>query len=324
MTETPCVMVEPLPEVMLYAIVHHTFGENARILSYELLSGGLFNTSYHVLISNPDLDIVLRVAPSARDRMLSYEETMMGTEPVIYAMMRDAGVPVPRVLAYDTARRVIPRDFICMEYVSAERMDSPVIPVQAKSSLLRDLGKYLSLIHGIQGSEFGWPTENGGIRGHPNWSEVFAFMLNEVTVKCATHDVISKADVSRIEIAFGACRYLFDKVSEPRLTHNDIWEPNVLVRKNDKWHIVALLDADRAMFADREFESALWWNTESAFWDGYGTRLDPSPEAELRRKFYELYVNLWQAFAFRVQISHPDWCDSFRRKALKILEELSA
>ncbi|MCL6630943.1 MAG: fructosamine kinase family protein, partial [Armatimonadetes bacterium] len=135
---------------------------------------------------------------------------------------------------------------------------------------------------------------------------------------------ISKADVSRIDIAYGACRYLFDKVSEPRLTHNDIWEPNVLVRKNDKWHIVALLDADRAMFADREFESALWWNTESAFWDGYGTRIDPSPEAELRRKFYELYVNLWQAFAFRVQISHPDWCDSFRRKALKILEELSA
>jgi aminoglycoside phosphotransferase (APT) family kinase protein len=317
-------LIEPLPEVAIQAIVNNTFGDNARILLCEELTGGLFNTSYHLVTSDPDLDMVLRIAPSDKSRLLSYEQTMMMAEPVIYAMLRDAGIPVPRVFAYDSSGKIVPRDFIFVEYIEAECMDSPKIPSEAKPLLLRQLGSYLAMIHGIQGYQFGWPTEDGDIRGHQTWSEVFSFMLNEIIICCATHGIISKADVSKIETTFGTHRSLFEMVGEPRLTHNDIWAPNILACEEGGWHIAAIIDADRAMFADREFESALWWTPEPQFWDGYGKTLDPSPEARFRRKIYELYFNLWQAFAFKVQIWNPAWHESFRQRALNILKELTS
>lgn len=99
---------------------------------------------------------------------------------------------------------------------------------------------------------------------------------------------------------------MFEMITESRLIHNDIWSPNVLVHKKDgDWHIAAIIDADRAMFADSDFEFALW-DADQSFYKGYGSQLDESADAVLRRNFYELYMAMFCTWAYRVQIWKPN------------------
>lgn len=319
MENKPLEMVEPLTENEIVAVAHASFGKAVRVISYTEVRGGLFNACYRLLLANPELDVILRVAPSAVDRMLEYEKTMMLREPMIYELMRNAGVPVPEVLAVDGSHTVVPRDYIFLRRVPGVNMEHPSVPHETRGYLREQLGSLLGLIHSVKNSVFGWPGLTGGSE---KWGDVFGSILEEVIARCVEAEIISPDVQCKLIRQMSNLHSVFNLCSEPCLTHNDIWNPNILVRGNGEWRIVAIVDVDRAMFADREFESALWWNTTLEFFQGYGRKLDPSEEALIRRKFYALYVNLWQAFAFKVQISRPAWCEEFRKSALELIARM--
>lgn len=316
-------MIEAVTRYELAAMVRASFGKNARVVHCEMNKGGLFNASYRIKLKSPDTETILRVAPTAVDRMLRYERTMMLAEPRIYDLMRSAGVPVPRVLFVDGSRSIVLRDYIFLSYVDGVGLDDSSVSDQTRTRLLCTLGKFLAKMHGVTGDKYGWPTPDGGIRGSESWTEVFGSMLEEVAGRCSDAGVIGSGEATSISRRFARNSSLFDACKTPSLTHNDIWDPNVIVRNRNGWRIAAIIDADRAMFADREFETALWGIKDPEFTKGYGKPLDSSDEAALRRRFYELYANLWQAFAFNVQIWRPDSCDRYRRAALSLLPKLN-
>ena len=277
------------------------------------VDGVQFNTCYHVRISNPDVEAILRIAPPDEKPLFSYERTMMSAEPHIYDMIRAAGVPMPEILSLDLSRTASSRPFMFVKFIDSVRLNDPSIPQSAKPGLQRELGRYTSMIHGITGTRFGWPEADGGIRGDESWASVFIGLIEEMRNRLVDAEIISADESMRIGDVLESRRDIFDMIREPRLVHNDIWAPNVMVHERDgEWRIAAILDADRAMFADREMEYAVWdWDdADTSFHEGYGMPPDRSPEGDFRRLFYKLYLFMFCAWAYRVQIWKPDEYES--------------
>lgn len=65
--------------------------------------------------------------------------------------------------------------------------------------------------------------------------------------------VLTKSAAQLIATLWDRQTGIFTNKIKPALVHNDLWEPNILVRPGaDGWHIAVLIDGDRAMFADPE------------------------------------------------------------------------
>ncbi|MBN1564523.1 MAG: phosphotransferase, partial [Anaerolineae bacterium] len=123
-------LVEPVTESDLLMMLRATLDPEIEIVEQRQLTGGLFNTSYYLATRHPDHAIILRIAPAAskHNTLFDYEKTMMAAEPAIYDLMRGVGIPVPDVLAIDTAQRVIPRHYILLDYLKTTPMNDPAVP----------------------------------------------------------------------------------------------------------------------------------------------------------------------------------------------------
>lgn len=96
-----------------------------------------------------------------------------------------------------------------------------------------------------------------------------------------------------------------DEMKEPRLVHTDLWPGNILICTDTPTpQFAAIIDADRALWGDPDFEfsSIRWTYEEESFWKGYGRELSQSPEARIRRGIYTLLNRLWNTYVFRLNI----------------------
>ncbi|MHB1456782.1 MAG: phosphotransferase family protein [Armatimonadota bacterium] len=317
-------LVTPVSQSELESMCKSAFGNGMNLVYSAQVDGVQFNTCYHVRITNPELEAILRIAPPDGRPLFSYERTMMLAEPHIYDMIRTAGVPMPEILALDASRTASTRPFMFVKFINSVRLNDPSIPQSAQPQLQKELGRYTAMIHGITGSQFGWPEADGGIRGDTSWASVFIGLMGEICARSADAGVISTDESFRIVGILKGNRTVFDMIREPRLVHNDIWAPNVMVHeRNGEWRIAVILDADRAMFADREMEFAIWDrdDAEDSFMQGYAMPLDESPEGEFRRLFYKLYLYMFCAWAYRVQIWKPDEYESCARTMRILMDE---
>ncbi len=320
-------LIAPVEEDRLRAIVRRSVSPAAVLHESRLLTGGQFNTAYYLETRSPERRLVLRIAPPDGRKLFRYERGMMIAEPWIYAAIERAGVPSPRVVAMDATRTVIDRAYILQEFVDAVPLGHADVPAEARPGLMREAGRYTARIHAVRGDRFGWPAGDGTVHGGPGWATVFGDLLRETCEEAVNAEVIGAEATERALKRFEACRADFEACDEPVLVHNDIWSTNILVGRNgDGWGVKAIIDADRSLFADREFEYILWdrdthWEE---FMDGYGTPLDESEAALRRRRFYRFYWYLFAAWAYRAQIWRPDAYTWNREVALEALRDVLA
>jgi aminoglycoside phosphotransferase (APT) family kinase protein len=317
-------LFDPVTEDAIRDLARAAFGAGAEPVRIDPLHRGLFNTSYYVETRNPRVRAILRIAPAKRELLLEYEKSMMAAEPAIYDMMRRAGAPVPPVLWIDTSHIRLSRDCMFMEWVDAVPLDHASVPAEAKPGLMQELGEYAKCIHSVKGERFGWPAPDGGARGSIRWADVLGGLIRELCDKSHERGMVSETEAIRIQDLWRGHEHFFLDIQSPRLVHNDLWEANVLVAPYGRgWHIAALIDGDRAMFADREYEWNLWWWNDTAFIRGYGTPLDPSPEAAARRKWYKLILLLFCAYQWKIQFLMDEKSRSFQTKAGSMLQEIA-
>lgn len=318
-------LVEPVSEADLVAILRVSLDIGIELVQHRQLTGGLFNTSYYIETQHPNHEIILRIAPSEQkhNTLFDYEKTMMTAEPAIYKLMREQGVPVPDVLAIDATGRVIPRHVILLRYIDSIPMNDSTIPDDAKPALQKQLGAYLRQMHTITHEQFGRVQPDGEVIGDASWRVVFGDMLAESIRHCREHHLLEPETLSQAEEYFAAHAAVLDDFTiRPALIHGDMWDANVLVTRNGtgELEIGAIIDVDRAMFADYAFEAALWYDT-SDFHAGYAHKLDDSPSAQLRRKLYTLYQNLFHVFVFGIQIPVPEEVKHQRESIHNLLKQ---
>ncbi|MEK4360953.1 aminoglycoside phosphotransferase family protein [Paenibacillus sp. FSL M8-0212] len=313
---------------MLHHLVELNFGSDTKVKAFGLLQGGLFNTTYRIQLEHTSYtDVILRLAPergemaagSASDPLFSFERTMMAAEPIVYEYYRKAGIPAPNIIACDDSGSIIPRTYMFMEFIPSKQLDHASISDREKERLYHQLGAYTAIMHQIQGASFGWPQGDGTIKGSDQWSEVLHSFAEETALKAAQADYMSGVG-EEIAAIFIQNKDLFDQVTRPVLVHNDLWEANVLVHEeNGELNIAAIIDGDRSMFADREFEAIL--SSESvAFHEGYNRPLDSSAEGQARRLAYRILSSYFNAYVHEHQVNQPEDGQKYHQRTLDLLE----
>ncbi len=239
-------------------------------------------------------EYVLRVAPPDSLLQLFYERRMMRQEPAIHEkLIEKTGVPAPVIIACDFERKRIDRDYLIMSRLPGGPLSEAGLSAGAHERALMEWGGYVREIHSLkaEGNLFGYLGEHNCMKPQMTWRDAFLVMYRKLLddiVGCGVYDE---------ETASGAMGLLrdnanvFEACEESRLCHGDLWVTNLLVDPTGK--VTGVLDFDRACWGDVEWDLAIaeyCGVTRSAFWKGYGRRIETyEREVAVRRFFYLLY-----------------------------------
>lgn len=303
----------------LTAACRHYLGETLE--NAQLLSGGLFNTTY--LLETPSRKAILRLGPVNRHLLLPYECHLMEAEPAILELLHRGGIPTSRLIAVDTGKGLLDRDIMVLEYIDAVSMSTIKVPPEREAAICRTAGEWTRRIHGISADAlpggcakpFGRAALVLTGQGGGSWAEALEIELAQWREQAEKVALFSCNEFEQINACFQAHMPLFRQAAlRPCLVHGDLWYGNLLI--DAEGHLAAIIDADRAMFGDPEFELATGWMISPDFCRGYGGEPEPSPEAVRRRGMYQLLLNLEDCYIYRNEYNDPDACERLRAAVL--------
>lgn len=300
-------------------IITHYFPSSS-LVGMTLLKGGLFNTTYKLELTLPHRVLILRLGPVNREYLMPFENNLMQAEEYIYQLMTEEGIPCPVVVVCDTSRNIISRDFMITEFINSKPLSDEAIQGPDKDKLYKEAGEYTRRLHSIHGKSFGRASDYVAGICYATWKDFLISHVKQITDLCLEHEVFDMETVARINQLYESHQYLFDKVTEPRLTHADLWAGNILVKNDDRneYKVAAVIDADRAVFGDIDFEFASPWMINDAFLSGYGN-IDDSEDRPLRLKLYRLIYHIIDSYVWKVQYSDDNEYQANKERSLQII-----
>lgn len=293
----------------------------------RLLDGGLFNTTYKICYGPDREEAVLRLGPVNRHLILAFEEELMKAEDWIYRLCREHGIPCSDVLACNTQRKAIDRDYMIVRYIPSTAMSSVKLEEDERCRLRQEVGRIARELHSITSPDFGRVSLTVSGRRFSGWYDYLLTEVTDITERSRKFQVFTEEEISRIRAVLPKHRELLEQIQEAHLIHTDLWEGNVLLKEeNGVYQVAAVIDADRAVFGDLDFEFATPWMTDENFYKGYGPGYDPetfhSPQRETRRKIYWLVYCLVDAYVGAAEYNNPDLVQEKRGEILRLLGEL--
>ena len=237
---------------------------------------------------------ILRVAPPDSLRQLFYEYGMMRQEPGIHTrLLGETDVPVPPIVAFDFARRIIDRDYLIMPRLAGISLSQAGLSPAAGRRALRQWGQYVAQIHSLTNPEnrFGYLGEHNCMDPQSTWTEAFAVMYRKELADIVNCGIYTPATAQASMELLEENLQVFEACTTSRLLHGDLWGTNLLVKEDGE--VTGVLDFDRACWGDVEWDLAIaeyCGVTRPPFWEGYGREIDThSGDAAVRRMFYLLY-----------------------------------
>ena len=289
-------MAEPFDMRRLAEIVRVHLGGKADPLGLTPIATGKHNSSYWV--DSAQGRMVLRLAPRDDAGFLFYERRMMRQEPALHALIRArTSIPIAEVAAHDFSRTQIDRDYMLLHALpGAPLSDTPSLASAARDATLRQVGDYLRQLHGLTAHAclgvdgYGYLGEHHPIEPQPTWFAAFRVMWHSLIDDIVACGAYNHPEAQILRALLDDHHKQFEHAVVPRLLHMDVWAQNILI--DSAGNVTGLVDFDRALWGDPEIEFAVLdycGISAPAFWDGYGSRRDESPPAQIRRQFYLLY-----------------------------------
>jgi aminoglycoside phosphotransferase (APT) family kinase protein len=226
----------------------------------------------------------------------------------IHALLHQAGVPVPAILAHI---ELAGQSAVLMEYADGLHLGdvTPSLPKEARIQAWRSCGQMLRRAHtisypeGIYGIIVGSHVETFAEHGSwedsaPSWGHSQIHMILDHFQRLSQHmPALTRVDQD-LRRTLAEALPLLNRTS-PTLLHNDAHPWNVLVlSEGSQWRCSAWLDWEYAWVGDPNwdlvrmdlFRRGPIGATPDAFWEGYG-RYPAEPE----RSVYEMQIYLWMA-----------------------------
>lgn len=276
----------------------------------QILSGGLFNTTYR--LETASRKVILRLGPVNRHLLLPYERNLMAAEGDILNLLKSRGIPTSDILALDLSRELFDRDVMVVDCLDALCLSMVEVDQETERKLCREAGRLTAKIHSITARElpvslekpFGRYANVLSGQGGATWKEGILIELSQWRSLAESAGVFNRQECDRIEGWFHAHSSVLDTITEPRLVHADLWYGNILVDADR--NLTAIIDADRAFFGDVEYEFATGWMISDSFLEGYGRGFNMSEDAVLRRRLYKLLLNLEDCYILFCEYSNPE------------------
>lgn len=287
----------------------------------RLLDGGLFNTTYLVTCGAGEERTVLRLGPVERHRIMGFERNLMAAEAYLYDVCRDIGVPCPQVLAWDTSKTAVDRDFMITRYIPSVTMVNAELTEERRRDLCFQLGAYLRRLHQVTGESFGFVSRVLEGRRFDTWGGAFLFEVEDIVGRLEAFGGLTAGEAKAVLAPFYRGRALLDQVRMPHLLHLDVWAGNVLLDR-ESLEILALIDSDRAVFGDPDFEFAAPWMEDPDLRRGYGfPEIGPGDRDRLeRRRLYRAFYVALDAYVGLGEYNNQAMYQDKKKELLELLE----
>ncbi|MBS6194064.1 MAG: aminoglycoside phosphotransferase family protein [Clostridiales bacterium] len=299
----------------------HSLGE-ARIEEAHLLKGGLFNTTYLVSYGEEKKKAVLRLGPVNRHLLMEFEENLMQAEEYVCSVCRKQEIPCSTILACDTSRKIIDRDFMIVEYIpsvvmSEAKKQEGKLSEEAEDYICRRTGEYLKKLHQVTGESFGYVSFVLKGQAFDSWGEALCYEADDILRRLEKTGGFTKDEAAAVRKVFYERKELLDEIKTPHLLHGDIWTTNILLNE-DCTEIAALIDGDRASFGDIDFEFGGTWIQNPALKEAYGYE-QTGPMTEKREErlwLYRLYYRILEAYVWMIEYNEMEFFRENKREAL--------
>ena len=309
-------LYQELTESELTAIMASVFPDEP-VISYHLLTGGLFNTTYRVITQGHD--VVLRMGPVHRELLLPYEHDLMAAEVLTDRLCLENGIPASTVLHLDTTKTIVDRDFMVVDRTESLPLSDPSIPEECKAALLLECGKLVRKMHTVIGSQFGRLAKVVTGQGFDSWYDAMVAEFQDVFSKAAEFSLFDPSLQTRILAFLDQRKDALNMLAEPHLAHCDLWAGNILVQKSgDAYSLCAIIDGDRAVFGDPMLDISTGWITTPEFLEGYGLTAN-DPITAQRNQVYLLFFILQDAYIWKIEYGRDD---IFKENLLRLEEIL--
>ena len=292
---------------------------------FSLLKGGMFNTTYLIFLISTGVKYVLRLGPINRQLLLPYELNLMNGEKYFYELCAKEHIPFSKIIVCETDKLLIDRDYMIVEYIDSSSLSEISMSGKDKDKLYRDVGKYTENLHHISGTKFGRLSELVNGNGFDKWSEFLISENNQLAVSVQQAGVFTSCDVYKVKEILLQYSEVLDEISVPKLVHADLWEGNVLISsQNDNYDVAAIIDGDRALFGDIDYDFASGWMINEAFLVGYGTSISTDNHSLIRKQIYSMMIHLTDTYVWKVEYNNEENSLSNRKVALELISNLSA
>ena len=302
-------------------VVEHTDARPAD-LSFSKVPTGKFNTTYFV--DGTPAPLVIRIAPPDDAGFIFYERRMMAQEPGIHALIRErTSAPVAEILAYDTTRAHVDRDYLLMQRLPGDALTHFTGTARQFEQVLEQTGRYLREIHEITANQYGYLGEHRCMEPQGDWASAFTVMWHKMIDDIVGAGYYDSDEESYAKGLLDKHLAHFDRPVTSRLLHMDIWSQNILVDADA--NVTGIVDFDRALWGDKEIEFAVLdycGISEPAFWRGYGRERDLSPPAQIRQAFYLLYELQKYIVIHHYRHAEPTDCPQYKRQAMSMMARL--
>lgn len=291
---------------------------------------GVANPVY--IIKTSSIDIVLRVLnPVAGDGKPVKEE-------LVYRLMKENGIPAPIILKTDISKTLIPYNYVLSKKLDGQALveQYPHMSDVDKKCVVRELGRYLGIMHSITFDSFGDVKELDGkivvgeshelldipenldARPKKSWK----LMHREILKSRFFYFKNTEFEhlIEPISNYFRDNEHLIDYDITPRLLHLDLNRGNIFVKGNK---VTGILDVEESLIGHNEYDlmrTELHFDNQglrTAFFEEYEKHVKLDEGYEQRRPFYSLSRRL---VAIRSLVL---WKDSFTKEAYEKLKSES-
>jgi aminoglycoside phosphotransferase (APT) family kinase protein len=238
----------------LAAVTRQAFGDRrADAATFTELPDGSYNAAFLVTLTDSDVDLVLKVAPDPRLRLLSHEVDLMRTEVDFYHRAGQTGVPVPEVVFADFTRTVLETDYVFLSRVPGAPLQTvkETLSEQELAGVRSELAGITARLHAVTGPAYGYPLR-GSRSWQPSWRAAFGAMVDDILADARRLGTDLPASPDHVGALMHRHDEALDAVDRPALVHFDLWDGNVFVEPAPAggWRVTGLIDGERAFFGD--------------------------------------------------------------------------
>ncbi len=207
------------------------------------LGDGEFNAVF--LVSSPNKDYVLKIAPPDGAPVMAYERNMMQSEVFWYGVMREkTGIRVPEVYAADFSRANLPVPYCIMEHMPGEALNKAKLTKAERAEAERLLAKMSASMHAVQSARFGY--EQCGL--HENWFEAISAFVRQTLDDCAKKSRRSRRGERLLRLIERHRDVL--TAAKGSMVNFDIWPANILVSREAGELRLSWIDPERSFWGD--------------------------------------------------------------------------
>ncbi|WP_040948988.1 phosphotransferase [Gorillibacterium massiliense] len=242
------------PRGTIEMIMREHFGKDVVLDTITEITDGWFNAIYILSFAGQGArgykELVLKTGVQDSKYILSYEKNIMRAEILVYSLLEDTIVPVPKIVVQDLSKSLVDCDYFIMEKLQGDNWMNldDTISVDNQEKLIGEIARYTASIHNIKGSYFGYLKDDKEYQ-FTDWRSAFQGMVHMMIRDGLKGGVDLPYD--SILAAFEPLWEILNEVKEPSLVNFDMWKKNIMLAEKDgEYYIDGIIDHERAFYGD--------------------------------------------------------------------------